>query len=230
MFNEFLTGVCDIIITESPEINSIDYLDLLEKILGILSTFIVLVGGILGINYIHKLKENNLKAIFGYCSKLKVYVRQLKEYFELLGEDFHERMLPQGLRKEVESTHNDSTIALMTIMVNTSRATLDFLKNDDCQFPGSLDWNKKINILLEFLLNCDKIDKQESYIWHERDENQYVEYRKKHMENFQDLIDSIDASIEDVEKRLYRKKWWQIWKKNCKHNNNKKSIVKDKTK
>ena len=230
MFNELLTRACDIIIIEAPGNNSIDYLELIEKILGILSTFVVLVGGILGISYIHKLKENNLNATFGYCSRLKVYIRQIQEYFNLLEDDFHERMLPQEQRKLVEATHNDSTTALMTVLVHTSRATLEFLKNDDCQFPGSLDWNKKINTLLEFLIDCDKIDNQESYVWYERDAEQYAKYRKTHTENFNSLIDSIDTKIEEVEKKLYGKKWWQIWKKSRNRNKKKQHSKNTKTK
>ncbi len=211
MCDECFRELYDIIVV--AKVNSIDTLEILEKILGILSTCVVMVGGILGIGYIGRLKENDLNATFGYCSRLKVYIKQIQEIFKQLGDDFYERMLPQNKRKEVESSHNDNTKALMTILVNTSRATLDFLKNSEGQFPSSADWNDKINILLDFLISCDRMEFEEEYIWNERNDNKYKEYSEKNLDNFQGLIDAIDGKIEFVEKKLYKKRWWQFWKK-----------------
>lgn len=139
-------------------------------------------------------------------------------------------IIPQGQRKEVETTHNESTTSLMINLVNTSRSTLDFLKKEDCQFPGSLDWNKKINTSLDFLINCDKLNKQESYIWHDRNENRYIRYRKTHMDNFDSLIAAINKKIEEVENKLYGKKWWQFWKKTGNSDKDKNHTKDDKTK
>ncbi len=185
-----------------------DILSNTNDFLQIVVNIIVILGGILGFNYIIRLREKQLDSIFTYLTRLNI---RLKYFRNLLHDYRYEIMdcfLPEGSRREISADRVSLVNHAITDLAKNAKETLIFLKEESNQMPAQKGWIDCFNVFVEFLIDCEKIDQDVYFKWTAYDDIQ--EEKEKYYNN---AIDNIDKLIEMVYSRQTKLEH-DIFKKN----------------
>ena len=129
-------------------------IDLLDKIVKIVSTFLGIVLTILGFSFTHNYKKKREDAVFGFYAKLKVFLVQLQPK---IGNDirniFYCRY--QGEQYKQKALANNEKMQLQQHI----EKILDFLHSSNNQIPASSKWHENMDSLLKFLIQYSTLDK-----------------------------------------------------------------------
>lgn len=210
MINVYSILLNDIIINIEKQVEQIDSFEQVfsigERILTILIELLVAVAGVYGIRYFYKLKVKNYNATFGYYSRLKVRLHKLltilnKEYKDYILDRFVQEEYRPDVNLEQAGNIKYDIIELAT----DAKETLAFLKKEDDQMPASEDWNKHIDVLLDFLEDCERIQDDKFFKWQSDFKAQKDTYYELHNSNLKTMLDCIDEQQAVLQEKIYRK-------------------------
>lgn len=177
------------IINAEQSSNSI--LDNIDTIVNILSSLVVIVGGILGTLLLTSLREKNLNATFGYFARLKVRINFLLNTFtnnkvEILNRLFN----PDGERREDDPQKTAFIDKVIQNFAKEAEETRYFLKHEDDQMPCSKEWIDNYSTFLGFLEDCENL--QYPMYFKNTETSEQNEYFSKHTENMKKMLELID--------------------------------------
>lgn len=204
--NIYLMNILSAAAESTPTVRSgmaeADILATVNIFVNILVNIVVIVGGVLGFNYIRKLREKQNDAVFSYLMKLNVRLKYFREILIRYEEDIMERYFPKGFRR---GTSVDRTVLVRnTIKQLADRAeeTLIFLQNEDNQLPAQDGWINSFNCFIDFLIDCEQLDQEEYFKWMESDDmedkkKQYYDNVIKHIDILLKMVNERQLELED---------------------------------
>lgn len=200
-----------IILETSSSSSSIEFV---EKIVNIITGLLVAFGSVGGIVFLKKLKEKRLNATFGYFSRLKVRIHFLSTTFKAYNDILLDRLIPVQNRRAIDLTKLPFIEEIIAQFSNTANETIEFLKKEDNQIPGDLNWIEKYDLFLEFLEDFQNINNLAYYKYctgnlEEKKNNYYIQ----HLKNMDDMLIAINQCQKDLEKKLCKPKFTQKIKK-----------------
>ena len=101
-------------------------------------------------------------------------------------------------------------------MCETTKDTIEFLKNSEDQMPASEGWIDKCSILFEFLEDYSKLsDNFEHLKWNGNYAKNKEKYYKKHYTNICSMLDDIEEQQKDIECRIFNNWLCAFFKRIC---------------
>lgn len=172
------------------------WLELVNDTTNILVNIVVFVGGIMGLNYINKLKERQKDATFNYLTKLNVRLKYFNTVVERYDNELQDRLLPQNKRRGVSSERVREINDVFKALSENATETLQFLKSETEQFPAQKGWSKKLNSFIDFLILCEKLT-QESFF------DVTSISMKVYCSNIGELIEMVTRRQNEIEDELF---------------------------
>lgn len=162
----------------------------------IIVNIIVILGGILGLNYIKKMREKQIDSTFSYLTRLNVRLKYFQELLINFRDEIMDRFLPEDCRREVSADRVSLVANMIDQLSKNAKETLEFLRNEDNQIPAQEGWIDNFNSFIEFLLDCEQLDHKSYYKWTNKEERE-----EKCTLYFDNAASTIDTLIEMLTKR-----------------------------
>lgn len=163
-----MMDICYFSIATSSQLSTISTSNVItniDSIVNIVVNILVIYGGILGLQYIKKMREKQVDSTFSYLTKLNIRLKYFYEILSIYGEDIMDRFVPAGCRREIAADRVcvvDETIKRLS---SNATETLGFLKNEDNQMPAEVGWTTCFNKFIEFLIDCEQINENNYFKW-----------------------------------------------------------------
>lgn len=168
---------------------------------------IVIAGGILGFNYVKKMKEKQKESTFSYLTRLSVRLRYFREILITYRADVMNRFVPEDCRRETSADRMFLVDNVIKNLSQNARETLAFLKNQDDQMPAQKGWVNHFNLFVEFLIDCEQLDQDMYFKWTRKDdlEEKKNQYYVNALKNINDLLEMVDGCQKKVEYDMFFK-------------------------
>lgn len=185
-----------------------DFLTITDSVVGIVVNILVIIGGILGLNYIKKLREKQKDSIFGYLTKLNVRINCIYQIFINNCDDITEQLIDISNRRIPSANKVQSTYNVMEILSQNASETLKFLMNEDDQIPAKKGWTDCLNSFISFLIDCEQLKNPTFFKWVNKDDHQkdIDEYIKNHINCMKNLLEMINDCQIDLENKICKNK------------------------
>lgn len=202
---------CSFISTGSSiEVNSTlnDVLSNTNVFLQIIVNIVVILGGILGFNYIKKLREKQLDSTFTYLTRLNIRLKYFRNLLLDYRDEIMDCFLPEGSRREISADRVSLVNHAITNLAKNAKETLNFLKEESNQMPAQQGWIDCFNVFVEFLIDCEKIDQDAHFKWiaHENIQEEKEEYYNNALDNINKLLEMVYSRQSKLEHDIFKKK------------------------
>lgn len=201
MINTFLFQIA-----EGEAIPVIDWGDILiytSTFSDIIVNVIVIIGGILGLSYIKRMREKQSDATFSYLMRLNIRLKYFKIIFEKYRDDIMGRFYPENFRREPSVERMNLVDETIQNLSQQAEETLNFLRNEDNQLPAKKGWIENINQFIDLLISCEQLKNREYFIW---TENEDIEKEKeRHYEEIMKIINTLLKMVNERQKELENK-------------------------
>lgn len=183
------------------------YLDIIVSIIDLISSIVILIGGLMGISVLNKFKEKQFNARFDFFARLKVQLKIMEGLFT--NDIYKDIIINRFYIKKNRTILIDARLAIESQIIHevseVASSTLKYLMDENNQMPASKDWINEMNMLIEFLEDCKLIDNQDFYKWIEKDIDLEIAYYEKHSENLKNIIGNIEIEQNKIIKRIFDK-------------------------
>lgn len=182
-------------------------IDLTVAIVELITSVFVFAGAVIGLHAVDKWKDKQLNAAFSFYSRLKT---QLKLIYDLINKQQYrnflfEYMLPQTLRANDLSVYTPMEPIVIKKLSELSGNVIKFLMTENNQMPISNKWNEQVDILLEFLQDCESMKDKSFFKWPEINEIEMSEYFRRHSDNLASIITDIEQCQTGLTKKYLKK-------------------------
>lgn len=196
-----MMAMCSSVAVESA-LSITDILAGTDTVVNILVNIIVIAGGILGFNYVKKLREKQVDSTFSYLMRLNVRLKYFREIFVTYKEEIMDCFLPEDCRRGISA---DRTYLLADTIKNISenaKETLKFLKAEDNQMPAMKGWTDCFNLFIGFLIDCEQLNQVSYFKWSARDnleekKNQYYDVNLNNIDRLLKMVHTRQSELED---------------------------------
>ena len=162
---------------------------------------VVVVGGVMGISYIWRAREKQKEAI------LNIRLIELRKTLLDFKAEIMDCFGPADYMREIPG---DRIRLIKDVIENFSSEageTLQFIKKEDSQFPAQKGWSKKIEKLVGFLVDCERIQYKAYFCVSGENSGKVDEAKEKYykdaLDNIDDLIKMVGERQEELEKKLF---------------------------
>lgn len=174
----------------------------------ILANAIVIVGGILGFNYIWKLRDKQMDSTFSYLTRLNVRLKYFDETLRMYKSDIMDRFIPVNARRETSGDRIPLVEDTIKCLSENAKETLKFLKDENEQMPAQKGWVDHFNCFVEFLLDCERLKHSSYFKWNtsfdlEKEKSKYYE---EHTKNISEILKMVEERRRELEGKLFKKK------------------------
>lgn len=169
----------------------------------IIVNFIVIIGGVLGLSYIKRMREKQSDATFSYLMRLNIRLKYFKIIFEKYRDNIMGRFYPETYRREPSVERMNLVEETIQDLSQQAKETLDFLRNEDNQLPAKKGWVENINQFIELLIICEQLKNREYFMW---TENEDIEKEKDgHYKEIMKIINTLLNMVNERQKELENK-------------------------
>lgn len=205
MLNADYSIVAEIVTNDTLSIS--DILSGTDTFTNIIVNIIVIVGGIVGLNYIRKMREKQIDATFSYLTRLNVRLKYFDCILDTYSEEIMDCFIPENSRREIGAER-------ITLVSNTIRdfsknaeETLKFIREENNQMPAKKGWVEKFNLFIEFLIDCEQLNQSTYCKWTTIDDfdEKKKNYYKKNVENIKNLLQMVNERQSNLENELFKK-------------------------
>lgn len=184
-----------------------EYLSLSSSIINLLSGIIILLGGIMGIKAINKLKDKKFNAVFNFYSRLKVQLKILENLYSNQNYKIFilDRLVIESARRN-EITSLAISDKIIEEIAEVASLILKYLMDENNQMPASKKWIEEINTLVEFLEDCKLMGNFDYYKWNEDNDNTKENYYKTHLNNLKNIIKDIENEQIKIINKIFKQK------------------------
>lgn len=168
---------------------------------------VVIIGGILGLSYIKRMRDKQSDATFSYLMRLNIRLKYFKIFFEKYRDDIMGRFYPENYRREPSVDRMNLVEETIQNLSQQAEETLDFLRNEDNQLPAKSGWVDNINQFVELLINCEQLKNKEYFIWTENKdvEKEREEHYEEIMKIINTLLNMVNARQKELEDKIFKK-------------------------
>lgn len=188
-----------------------------ESFLNIIVDLLVAILGVVGIRYLFKLREKSINSTFSYFSRLKVRLHLMNSILEEYKDVFLNRFVPEAQRHDLGLENAKASSAAIDNLISTANETVEFLKNEEDQFPASLEWIQYYKDLLDFLYDCSKLNDETYFKWKTDCKEKQELYYKLHKTNLEKMLNDISKRQEKLQKKIDKRSFISITNKKNKH-------------
>lgn len=168
---------------------------------------VVVVGGVMGISYIWRAREKQKEAIFGYLTKLNIRLIELRKTLLDFKAEIMDCFGPADYMREIPGDRIRLIKDVIENFSSEASETLQFIKKEDSQFPAQKGWSKKIEKLVGFLVDCERIQYKAYFCVSGENSGKVDEAKEKYykdaLDNIDDLIKMVGERQEELEKKLF---------------------------
>ena len=168
---------------------------------------VVVVGGVRGISYIWRAREKQKEAIFGYLTKLNIRLIELRKTLLDFKAEIMDCFGPADYMREIPGDRIRLIKDVIENFSSEASETLQFIKKEDSQFPAQKGWSKKIEKLVGFLVDCERIQYKAYFCVSGENSGKVDEAKEKYykdaLDNIDDLIKMVGERQEELEKKLF---------------------------
>ena len=172
----------------------------------IIVNIIVIVGGIVGANYVKKQREKQIDSTFSYLTKLNVRMKIFRELLNTYKDEIIERFLPRECRREISPDRIGIVNDRINYLAKLAEETLEFVKSEDGQMPAQKGWISHFNKFIEFLVDCEQLRQPTYYKWvqtenlEEKQESYYTEV----VNNIDKMIEMVNTRQKELEDEIFK--------------------------
>lgn len=156
-------------ITVEPVVESVmsisDVLAGIDTLVNIIVNIIVIVGGVLGFNYIRKLREKQIDSTFSYLTRLGIRLKYFRELLVTYKDEIMDRFLPEDCRREISADRIYIVSNAIKHLSENAKETLIFLRDADDQMPAQKGWINCFYSFIEFLIDCEQLEQATYFKW-----------------------------------------------------------------
>lgn len=183
----------------------VEFLTTTSTVSDIIVNVVVIIGGIMGLNYVKKLREKQKESTFNYLTKLNVRLKYFEITVEEFAYDIKTRLVPKRLRRDTSAEKILTVTNMFTQLTKNAEETLKFLKNENDQMPATRGWVDCFNTFIEFLVDSAKLEQETYSKWDTCDnpEEEVDKYISDHLENIRELIRMVHQKQCDLEDELF---------------------------
>ena len=205
MINADYSIVAEVITTDAVSI--VDVLSGIDTFTNIVVNIIVIIGGILGFNYIRKIKEKQIDATFSYLTRLNVRLKFFNDIFITYGEEIMDCFIPENYRREIVPDRISLVSERIKDLAENAKETLKFIRDENNQMPAQKGWVDKFNTFVEFLIDCEQLDQSIYYKWSIMDEyeEKKSQYYEENSKNIQELLRMVHERQIKLEEEMFKK-------------------------
>lgn len=184
-----------------------EILEDVDTFFNILVNITVILGGILGLNYIRKLQERQIDSIFSYLTRLNIRLKFFHELLITYKDDIMDRFVPESERREISADRISLVIEAINHLSENANETLKFLMSEDNQMPAQQGWINCFNIFIEFLIDCEHLNQVAYFKWIAGDdlEEKKQQYYDKNLRNIDNLLDMVYKRQSKLESDIFKK-------------------------
>lgn len=172
----------------------------------IIVNIIVIIGGILGFNYIRKLREKQVDSTFSYLMRLNVRLKYFYEVLDTYKEEIMDCFVPENCRREISANRIHLVANVIKHLSESAQETLEFLMNENNQMPAQEGWTDHLNLFIEFLIDCEQLNQTVYFKW--SDENnldaQKEKYYTDNLKNIEELIEMVKGRQTKLENKIFK--------------------------
>lgn len=193
-----------------PALNTMtisDLLTIIDTIINSALNIVMIVGGILGLNYIIKLRKRQFDSTFSYLTKLNVRLKYFDMTLKIYKDEIMDRFLPSRDRREISAERTLLVKETIESFSKNAKETLNFLKDEDDQMPAQEGWINCFNSFIEFLIDCEQISQDSYYKWTATNDIENIKetYYNNILNNINRLINMVNICQQKLEKDIFKK-------------------------
>lgn len=167
-----------------------------NTIVNIFVNIFVMVGGILGFNYVRQLREKQKNSAFNYLTRLNVRIRNLYALLSTYKNDILNYILPKEDRRELTPEKSIIIPKVINSLAQNAKEILIFLKNEEDQMPAQKGWVKSFNDFVDFLICLEQIESTPSSV---------LKFNFQHnLNNIHDIIEMIESRQTYLEDEIFK--------------------------
>ena len=194
-------------VTESGK--TYDFLEFPTAVCQLIMVLIGIIGGVMALNYLSKLRQKQKDATFNYLTKLNVRVEYFYQMLLQYKETIMDCYVPVTCRREAAGAEIAMLENMKKRYVKNAEETLLFLKNENEQMPAKKGWTEHFNLFLKFLIDCEQMSETTYFKWRGTEENlQEIKenYYLEHLKNMEAILKMIQERQEELEDEIFRYK------------------------
>ena len=184
-----------------------DILEGTDIVVNIIVNIVVIIGGILGLNYIIKLKEKQMDSAFSYLTRLNVRIKYFERILNKHEDEIMNRFLIRNCRREASAANDTLVDNTIKLLVDNAQETLKFLRDENNQMPAQKGWTTNINLFINFLMDCEQLKNDSYFKW--VDEEEFNENKEKYCKDIKDSMNSMLNMINNqqiyLENKMFKK-------------------------
>lgn len=184
-------------------------LENIETFFKIFVDIVVVMGGILGFNYINKLREKQIDSIFSYLTRLNIRLKYFYKSLIDFKDEVMDRFVPESERREISADRVSIVKEAINNLSENANETLGFLMSEDNQIPAKQGWTNCFNTFIEFLMDCGHINNAAYFKWIVGDDLDKMkqEYYYKNLKNIEKLIKMVYERQSELEEDIFKKSY-----------------------
>lgn len=176
------------------------YFENARKILDFSLELTGIIATILGINYIRDIRQKQREATFSFLSKLRVRLDYLESILKTYKSEFLDS-LSRTTDDEIKDK-NPFSQQKMCDLEEWCENTLQFLRDEENQYPAAKGWSAHLCVLIDFLSVCKNISNKEYYYWddgtNDEEKNAYYNYHVNNIREMTQMISDLQYKMENV--------------------------------
>ena len=179
----------------------------IDTFVNIIVSIVVIAGGILGFNYIRKLREKQVDSTFSYLTRLSIRLKYFRELLVTYKDEIMDRFSPEDCRREISADRIGFVTDAIKYLSENAKETLKFLRDEDNQIPAQKGWINRFNLFVEFLIDCEQLDQVTYFKWIDRDnlEEKKNQYYDKILNNIDELLKMVYNRQIELESEIFDK-------------------------
>lgn len=183
-----------------------DVLPSVDTFSNIIVNIVVIAGGILGFNYVRKMREKQFDASFSYLTRINVRLKFFRVMLEEYKDEIMDRFLQKSLRRDISPDRIELVDDAIKLISDNAAETLKFLQDENNQIPAQRGWVKCFNRFIDFLIDCEQLGEDSYFKWmdNEHSDDKKEIYYKDTINNIEELLSMVNAQQEKLEIDIFK--------------------------